>query len=34
MNDVPAGTTVLGYPARESREMLKQWVFLRNLVKN
>lgn len=32
MNDVPAGTTVLGYPAREAREMLKQWVAQRKLV--
>tara|TARA_R110002167_G_scaffold26182_8_gene90281 strand:+ start:3722 stop:4711 length:990 start_codon:yes stop_codon:yes gene_type:complete len=33
MNDVPAGKTVLGYPACDSREMLKQWVALRNLAK-
>jgi UDP-3-O-[3-hydroxymyristoyl] glucosamine N-acyltransferase len=32
MNDVPAGKTVLGYPAQDSREMLKQWVALRKLV--
>jgi UDP-3-O-[3-hydroxymyristoyl] glucosamine N-acyltransferase len=32
MNDVPAGKTVLGYPARDSKEMLKQWVAMRNLV--
>lgn len=32
MKDVPAGQTVLGYPAQESREMLKQWVALRKLV--
>lgn len=32
MNDVPAGKSVLGYPATDSREMLKQWVALRNLV--
>jgi UDP-3-O-[3-hydroxymyristoyl] glucosamine N-acyltransferase len=31
MNDVPAGKTVLGYPAREAREMLKMWVTLRKL---
>lgn len=31
MNDVPAGQTVLGYPARESRDMLKQWVAMRKL---
>ncbi|WP_108803472.1 UDP-3-O-(3-hydroxymyristoyl)glucosamine N-acyltransferase [Aquimarina sp. Aq107] len=33
MNDVPAGKTVLGYPACDSREMLKQWVTLRKLAK-
>jgi UDP-3-O-[3-hydroxymyristoyl] glucosamine N-acyltransferase len=32
MNDVPAGKTVLGYPARDAREMLKQWVVMRKLV--
>lgn len=32
MNDVPAGQTVLGYPATEAREMLKQWVAIRKLV--
>lgn len=32
MNDVPAGKTVLGYPARDSRDMLKQWVAIRKLV--
>ncbi|KAA1246544.1 UDP-3-O-(3-hydroxymyristoyl)glucosamine N-acyltransferase [Aquimarina sp. RZ0] len=31
MNDVPAGKTVLGYPACDSRDMLKQWVALRKL---
>lgn len=34
MNDVPAGKTVLGYPATDSREMLKQWVALRKLAKS
>lgn len=34
MNDVAAGKTVLGYPACDSREMLKQWVALRKLAKN
>lgn len=34
MSDVLPGKTVLGYPATDSREMLKQWVALRNLVKN
>jgi UDP-3-O-[3-hydroxymyristoyl] glucosamine N-acyltransferase len=32
MNDVPAGQTVLGYPACEARDMLKQWVAIRKLV--
>lgn len=31
--DVPAGQTVLGYPACEAREKLKQWVALRKLGK-
>ncbi len=33
INDVAAGKTVLGYPACDSREMLKQWVALRRLAK-
>ncbi len=33
IGDVEAGKTVLGYPAQESREMLKQWVALRKLAK-
>lgn len=33
MNDVSAGKTVLGYPAVDSREMLKQWVALRKLAR-
>lgn len=33
MNNVPAGQTVLGYPAQEAREMLKQWVAMRRLAK-
>ena len=33
MNDISAGKTVLGYPATDSREMLKQWVALRKLGK-
>lgn len=33
MSDVEAGKSVLGYPATDSREMLKQWAALRNLVK-
>jgi len=33
MNDVKAGQTVLGYPAQDARDMLKQWVAMRRLVK-
>ncbi len=33
MGDVAAGQTVLGYPAQEAREMLKQWVAMRRLTK-
>lgn len=29
--DIPAGKTVLGYPAQDSRLMLKQWVKMRKL---
>lgn len=34
MGDVPAGQTVLGYPAQDARDMLKQWVAMRRLGKN
>ncbi|WP_026452444.1 UDP-3-O-(3-hydroxymyristoyl)glucosamine N-acyltransferase [Aequorivita capsosiphonis] len=34
MNDVEAGKTVLGYPAQDAREMLKQWVAIRRFIKN
>ena len=34
MNDVEAGKTVLGYPAQDARDMLKEWVAVRRLVKN
>jgi UDP-3-O-[3-hydroxymyristoyl] glucosamine N-acyltransferase len=34
VGDVEAGKTVLGYPAQDSRDMLKQWVMLRKLTKN
>ncbi|HLT51353.1 MAG TPA: hypothetical protein VKZ93_05315, partial [Arenibacter sp.] len=34
MCDVPAGKTVLGYPATDARDMLKQWATLRKLTKN
>lgn len=33
MNDVEAGKTVLGYPAQDAREMLKQWVAIRKFMK-
>ncbi len=33
VGDVAAGKTVLGYPACDSRNMLKQWVALRKLAK-
>jgi UDP-3-O-[3-hydroxymyristoyl] glucosamine N-acyltransferase len=34
MNDIPAGKTVLGYPASDSRDTLKQWIALRKLAKS
>jgi len=34
IKDVKAGETVLGYPATEAREMLKQWVALRKLARD
>ena len=34
MSDVAAGKTVLGYPACDSKDMLKQWIALRNLAKH
>ncbi len=33
MNNIKAGQTVLGYPAQEARDMLKQWVVMRRLAK-
>lgn len=33
INDIPAGKTMLGYPAVEARDALKQWVILKKLVK-
>lgn len=33
VGDIAAGKTVLGYPAQDSREMLKQWVVMRRLAK-
>ncbi|MEE9362007.1 MAG: UDP-3-O-(3-hydroxymyristoyl)glucosamine N-acyltransferase [Cellulophaga sp.] len=32
MKDVQAGKTVLGYPAMDSKEMIKQWIAMRKLV--
>ncbi|PKP40161.1 MAG: UDP-3-O-(3-hydroxymyristoyl)glucosamine N-acyltransferase [Bacteroidetes bacterium HGW-Bacteroidetes-13] len=32
--DVPAGKTMLGYPAIEARDALKQWAILKRMVKN
>ena len=34
MSDVAAGKTVLGYPAQDARDMLKQWVSVRRFLKN
>ena len=31
LRDVPAGNTVLGFPACDSKEKLKQWVAVRKL---
>ncbi len=33
VGDIPAGKTYLGYPAQESRNMLKQWVMMRKLAR-
>ncbi|MBI9042159.1 UDP-3-O-(3-hydroxymyristoyl)glucosamine N-acyltransferase [Lutibacter sp.] len=33
MGDIEAGKSVLGYPAADSRDMLRQWSALRNLIK-
>jgi UDP-3-O-[3-hydroxymyristoyl] glucosamine N-acyltransferase len=33
MHDIPDGKTVLGYPAVDSREALKQWAILRKLAR-
>ena len=34
IGDIEAGKTVLGYPAQDAREMLKQWVAVKKLVNN
>lgn len=33
INDFPAGKKILGYPAIDARDALKQWVLLRKMVK-
>lgn len=33
LNDVEAGKTVLGYPAQDARDMLKEWVAIRRFMK-
>ena len=33
ISDVEAGKTVLGYPAQDARDMLKQWVAMKRLAK-
>ena len=33
VGDIAAGKTVLGYPAQDARDMLKQWVVMRKLAK-
>ena len=33
MKNVPAGTTVLGYPAKDARETLREWVAISKLTK-
>lgn len=34
INDIPDGETVLGYPAVNYRETLKQWAVLKKLARN
>tara|TARA_R110000868_G_scaffold291085_5_gene551458 strand:+ start:8915 stop:9907 length:993 start_codon:yes stop_codon:yes gene_type:complete len=34
VGDVEAGKTVLGYPAQDARDMLKQWVVMRKIAKS
>ncbi len=34
VGDVKAGKTVLGYPAQDSRDMLRQWVMMRKLARD
>ncbi|MCA0932935.1 UDP-3-O-(3-hydroxymyristoyl)glucosamine N-acyltransferase [Lutimonas saemankumensis] len=34
INDIPDGQTILGFPAVEAKETLKQWAIIRRLAKN
>ena len=34
MNDIPDGMTILGYPAIQAKETLRQWAAVRSLAKN
>ena len=34
ISNVPAGKAVVGYPAADSREMMKQWVALRKMARS
>ena len=34
INDFPAGKKILGYPAIDARDALKQWVLLRKMIKD
>ena len=34
MNDVQAGKIMLGYPAQEAKDMLKEWALIRRFVKD
>jgi UDP-3-O-[3-hydroxymyristoyl] glucosamine N-acyltransferase len=34
MKDVEAGKSVLGYPAQDAKDMLRQWVAIRKLMRN
>jgi len=34
IGDVAAGKTVLGYPAQDARDMLREWAAVRNFMKN
>lgn len=34
INDIPDGKTVLGFPAIEAKDTLKQWAFIRRMLRN